>query len=117
MVSKILAVSQASGTATARPQCAARSGRSQTAAGLDAKVASSPPRACDDEADLRNAAVTALRWFARSFRLGVFEAQVFRAIEQLEQLAALDAVDFVAASLDLRLADLVACGLRGGFRV
>src|SRR5215475_13892394 len=113
----MLAVSQASGTETARPQCATRSGRSHTATVFAAAVASSPPRACDDEAGgAPDAAVTApAQSVCDSFRFGVLQAQVFRAVEQLEQLAVLHAVDLVAAAFDLRLAHLVAGRARGGF--
>src|SRR5262245_47974199 len=122
----MLAVSQASGTETARPQCVTRSGRSQTttlfgATLFGAEVASPPPRACDDEAGgAPDAAVTAPTRLVRhssreSLRFRVLQAEVFGAVEQLEQLAVLDAVDLVAAAFDLRLAHLVAGGFRGGF--
>jgi hypothetical protein len=35
----------------------------------------------------------------------MLQAEVFRAIEQLKQLAAVDAVNFVAGSFDLRTAN------------
>src|SRR5215470_15354473 len=121
----MFAVSQASGTATARLQCVMRSGRSQTAIVPGTKVASPPPRACGDEAGGRDAVVTApTRVVRRSIgsslrellRLGVLQAEIVRAVEQLEQLAVLDAVDLVAAAFDLRLAHLVTGGFRSRLR-
>jgi hypothetical protein len=41
----------------------------------------------------------------------MLHAEIFRAVEQLVQLAVLDAVDFVAGALDLRAPDLVPGGL------
>src|SRR5207245_25629 len=52
-----------------------------------------------------------------SLRDRVLQAEILRAVEQLVELAFLDAVHFVAGALDLRAAHLVARGLGLGFGI
>src|SRR4051794_10855924 len=66
----------------------------------------------------RAPAMTGRRCTVRSSALfgdGVLQAQIFRAVEQFEQLALLDAVDLVARALDLGAAHLITQGFCLGF--